>query len=104
MIATLYIPGQPPLSLAPEGFVLPDTAGFAQVSDQVAEHLGCDVALVDVLDSGVDFVAYSIFDGDGEINKDAIQALKAISKHAPVYDSEEEEDLLRGAVLLISNR
>lgn len=100
MNATLYLPQQPPLSVAVEGLCMPDPeTGFARVPEQVPGLLGCPPELVDVLASGPEYVAYSVFDCEGEANPAAMAAVAAVSGGA--FDSEDEDAVLRGAVLVV---
>ena len=79
---------------------MPDPAtGFAQVPDQVPGLLGCAPGLVDVLASGPDYVAYSVFDSEGEANPAAMAAVAAVSGVA--FDAEDEDAVLCGAVLVV---
>lgn len=99
MIATLYIPQHPPQKVPAEDFVLPSaTTGFAQVPAAVAELLGCMPGLVDVLASDKAYVAYSIFDAEGEENRLAMQVLMELNTAS--FDSE-EDNVLRGPVLVV---
>ena len=100
MNATLYLPHQPPQLVAVEGLCMPNPAtGFARVPDQVPGLLGCAPELVDVLASGPEYVAYSVFDSDGEANPAAMAAVAAVSGVA--FDAEDEDAILRGAVLIV---
>lgn len=100
MKATLYAPGKLPRELSPAGFELPDPAtGFARVTERVAQELGCANSLVDVLDSAAEYVAYSIFDCEGQENREAFRALTTLSKHP--YDSSDPDHTLFGPILLI---
>ena len=81
---------------------MPDPAtGFASVPDQVPALLGCAPGLVDVLASGPEYVAYSVFDSEGEANPAAMAAVAAVSGVA--FDSDDEDAVLRGAVLVVSD-
>jgi hypothetical protein len=100
MNATLYIPQQPPQAVPVEGLCMPDPkTGFAQVPKQVPELLGCAPGLVDVLASGPEYVAYSVFDCEGQTNQAAMAAVAAVSGVA--FDSEDEDAVLCGAVLVV---
>ena len=100
MNATLYLPHQPPQLVAVEGLCMPDpTTGFARVPDQVPGLLGCAPGLVDVLASGPEYVAYSVFDCEGEANPAAMAAVAAVS--GVVFDVEDEDAVLCGAVLVV---
>lgn len=102
MTVILYTPNEPPQGLSPDGFLLPNLSGFAHVTARVAEELNCSLGLVDVLDTGPGYVAYSIFDCEDEPNDTAMQALTAISRHP--YDPENEDDQLRGRILVVTEK
>jgi len=102
MVVTLYTPGQPPKDISPDGFSLPNPAsGFAQVTTQVALELGCAEFLVDVLDCGPDFVAYTIFDYEGEVNHEGTLAVQRHSKHPTLYGSDDDATIC-GPLLLVA--
>jgi hypothetical protein len=102
MLATLYIPGQSPQPVPVDGLSLPSSStGYAYVTDREAELLGCTRGLVDVMDCGPDYVAYTIFDYEGDdVNLAATQALSKVSTHD--FDLNDEEGYLRGPVLLVT--
>lgn len=79
----------------------PKTA-LAQIPDQVAALLGCSSGLVDILASGPEYVAYSVFDSEGEANPAAMAAVAAVSGEA--FDLDDEDALLYGAVLIITHK
>ncbi|MBU6122274.1 hypothetical protein [Hymenobacter siberiensis] len=58
-----------------------------------------ETALVDVLASGPDYVAFSIFDFEGEVNLAAMEAVAEISGHD--FDAADEDQTLAGPVLII---
>ena len=100
MTATLYLPNQTPQLVSVEGLTMPDPAtGFARVPDQVPGLLGCAPGLVDVLASGPEYVAYSVFDSEEEANPAAMVAVAAVSGVA--FDSDDEDAVLCGAVLIV---
>lgn len=100
MKATLYSPHEPPRVLPNEGFVLPDPATLvAQVPAQVSAFLGCVAELVDVLVSGPRYVAYSVFDYEGELNHAAMKALTEVSGES--FDLKDEEAVVCGPVLVV---
>ncbi len=100
MKTTLYLPNQAPVNVAADGLRLADEAtGLASVSARVGELLGCAVQLVDVLASGPDYVVYSVFDHEGEINKGAMQA--AASLTGIEFDLADEDAVLRGPLLVV---
>jgi hypothetical protein len=102
MLATLYIPGHSPQVVPVDGLRLPDaTTGYAYVTEREAELLGCARGLVDVMDCSPDYVAYTIFDYEGDdVNLAATQALSRVSTHD--FDLNDEEEHLRGPVLLVT--
>ena len=101
MNATLYLPHQPLQLVSVEGLCMPDPAtGLAWVPDKVSGLLGCAPGLVDVLASGPEYVAYSVFDSEGEANPAAMAAVAAVSGVA--FDAEDEDTVLRGAVLVVT--
>ncbi|WP_223653152.1 hypothetical protein [Hymenobacter psoromatis] len=98
---TLYLPQQPPQAVPVEGLSMPDPAtGFARVPERVPVLLDCAPELVDVLASGPGYVAYSVFDCEGPANPAAMVAVAAVSGVA--FDSEDEDTVLRGAVLVVT--
>jgi hypothetical protein len=99
MRATLYLPNQLPQPVAVEGLILPDsTTSFSHVPEQIAVLLGCAPKMVDVLASGLGYVAYSVFDSEDEVN---VEAMAAVSKISGVsFDQEDEDTILRGAILI----
>jgi hypothetical protein len=100
MIVTLYIPNKIPQVLSPNNFPPLDATGLAQIPDLVSKEFGCEPNLIDVLDTGPGYVAYSICDCEGELNQSAMQALMAISRYP--YDPEDIDQQLRGPILIIS--
>jgi hypothetical protein len=99
MNATLYLPHQLSQAVSVEGLCMPDAeTGFARVPPQVPPLLGCVPGLVDVLACGQGYVAYSVFDSEGEVNWEAMIAVAAVS--GVVFDSKDEDSVLRGPVLL----
>ena len=100
MKAIVYLPQQPPQVVSVDGLCMPDPeTGFARVPEQVPGLLGCAPELVDVLASGPEYVAYSVFDSEGEANPAAMAAVAAVSGVA--FDLEDEDAVLRGAVLIM---
>lgn len=101
MRALLYQPGQPPEPISADGFGLPDeTTGFVSKTSGAAAVLDCPPGLVDVLASGRDYVAFSVFDHEGEPNLEAMRVLSALTGTA--FDAADEDELLRGPILLIT--
>jgi len=99
MKATLYLPRQLPRTVSVEGLEMPDTSGYAKVPEQVPALLGCAPSLVDVLASGTNYVAYSIFDLEEEVNHGAMKAVAEVS--GAVFDAEDEDSVLCGPILLV---
>jgi hypothetical protein len=99
MYATLYIPYQPPQPVNVQGLVLPDPVfGLASIPERVVTLLGCTPQLVDVLVSNPSYVVYSIFDCEEQVN-DA--AMIAVSELTGIKFSDDEDEILRGAVLVV---
>lgn len=99
MRATLYLPNQLPQPVVVEGIIIHSLASeFAHVPEQVAVLLGCVPNMVDVLASGLGYVAYSVFDSEDEVN---LEAMSAITKVLGVsFDLDDEDTILRGAILI----
>lgn len=101
MIATLYLPQQQPRAVPSSGLSMPDpTTGFAKVPEQVPTLLGCVPELVDVLASGPGYVAYSVFDSEGEVNYAAMDAVAEVS--GIPFEPEDEDIVLRGPVMVVT--
>ena len=101
MDATLYLPQQPPQPVSTEGLTMPNpTTGLVGVPASVPELLGCAANLVDVLASGLGYVAYSIFDCEDDMNPAAMEAVAQISGVSFAFD--DEDAVLRGAVLVVT--
>lgn len=99
MTAHLYLPGESPRPVSAAGFTLPDANGYARVPAEAASLLGCAPGLVDVLDSGANYVVYTIFDSEDTANLGATQAAAALASTS--FDTEDEDELLRGPVLIV---
>lgn len=99
MYAILYIPHQSPQSISVEGLTLPDPLlEFANVPERISVLLGCAPRLVDVLVSSPSYIAYSIFDSEGQINDEAMTALSELTG---VKFGDDDDNTLRGVVLLV---
>jgi hypothetical protein len=100
MNATLYHPKNGPIEVPIEGLYLPDaTTGFVPHSDKAALLLDCSPHLVDVLACGPGFVAYSIFNAEGEVNLAAMAAVADISGIS--FDEQSDDETLQGPVLIV---
>jgi len=100
MDAILYLPGQQPQKVSAEGLSLSDNnTGYAQISERVSTLLECSAGLVDVLASGPHYVAYSVFDYEGEVNQAAMLALSDITR-VP-FNLDDDDAILQGPVLVI---
>lgn len=100
MNATLYLPHQPPQAVPTEGLTMPDSAtGFVGVPEQVSALMGCVPELIDVLASGPQYVAYSIFDFAGPVNHAAMVAMTEIS--GVIFTLEEYDTVLCGPILIV---
>lgn len=73
---------------------------FGGFADIVPGLLHCAPELVDVLASGQGYVAYSVFDCEGEVNPEAMAALGALTGVS--FDAGNEDELLRGPVLVVT--
>ncbi len=101
MRALLYQPGRLPEPVSTDGFGLPDeTTGFVGAAGGAGTILDCAPGLVDVLASGRDYVAFSVFDHEGEANLEAMRALSDLTGTA--FDAADDDELLRGPILLIT--
>ena len=98
--AVLYQPGRPPQQLSDEQLdnFLPDIKS-SYVPNTVSHLLGCAPSLVDILASGQGYVAYSVFDGEGETNIFAMRELAELTSN--LFDLDNEDHILRGPVLII---
>lgn len=101
MTALLFLPKQQPRVVNVGGLPFPDTkTGLVSVPEQVPALLGCPPGLVDILASGPDYIAYSIFDCEGDVNLAAMDAVAKVSGVS--FDANEEDEVLRGPVLLMT--
>jgi hypothetical protein len=99
MYATLYVPQQSPQPISVEGLALPDPlSGLASIPERVPILLECTPGLVDVLVSNPRYVAYSIFDYEGEAN---CAAMAALTELTGVKFGDDEDEILRGNVLIL---
>jgi hypothetical protein len=99
MRATLYLPNKPPQPMTVEGLVLHNLAAdFTHVPEQVAVLLGCSPGMVDVLASGLGYVAYSVFDSEDDVNLEAMDAVTKVSGVS--FDLDDEDTILRGVILI----
>lgn len=102
MNAILYLPQQPPSIVSAHGLCMPDAAtGFVRIPEQVPALLGCAPELVDVLASGPNYVAYSVFDCEGDKNSAAMAAVANVSGVS--FDLSDEDAILCGAMLVVRN-
>lgn len=74
--------------------------GLVGVPESVPVLLGCTPALVDILASGPTYVAYSIYDAEGETNPAAMEAVAKVSGFS--FDLDDEDAILRGPVLVVT--
>jgi len=96
----LYLPQKPPQAVPVEGLCMPDReTGFARVPGKVPELLSCAPELVDVLASGPNYVAYSVFDCEDDMNPAAMAAVTEVSGVS--FDLSDEDAVLCGAVLVV---
>ena len=79
---------------------MPDSiTGFARVPDEVPALLGCAPGMVDVLASGPNYVAYSVFDCEEDTNPAAMVAVAEVS--GVDFDLGNDDAILCGAVLVV---
>lgn len=98
--ATLYLPEQPPQAVSTIGLeMLAHETGFAHIPEVVPALLGCLPGLVDVLASGTEYIAYSVFDFEGETNLSAMMAVEALTGQR--FSPEEDDEVLCGPVLIV---
>jgi hypothetical protein len=98
--ATLYVPQRLPTLVSTIGLSLPDPAtGFARVTEQVAPILGCTPALVDVLVCGGEYVVYSVFDCEEDVNHAAMTAVSELT--GTTFNLTDDEMVLCGPVLVV---
>ena len=98
--ATLYIPQQLPVTVPLQELGLStSTEGNMPAIDTVAHILGCSPSLVDVLASGSEYIAYSVFDYEGEVNETAMQVVQKTT--GITFDLEDDDTILRGPILVI---
>jgi hypothetical protein len=72
MNATPYLPQQPPQLVSIDGIAVPDQPGrYVPVYEQVSVLLNYAPKVVNVLASGPRYMAYSVFDSEGEVNREA---------------------------------
>ncbi|WP_162549833.1 hypothetical protein [Hymenobacter nivis] len=99
MYATLYVPQQPPQLITTQGLVLPDAiTKLVSIPERVPLLLNCAPGLVDILASDTGYVAYSIFDHEGQINHSAMVALSELTGVRFGYD---EDETLCGTILIV---
>jgi hypothetical protein len=100
MPATLYQPAASPQPVSDQGLWTPQAAlPFSGLADLVPGLLHCAPELVDVLASGHKYIVYSIFDCEGEMNPEAMAAVEALT--GMPFDAENEDEVLRGPVLVV---
>jgi hypothetical protein len=98
MNATLYCPNQEPKPILRHNFTLPSPGGYAKVTAEEAEFLGCRLEEVDILVTGPKYTVYSVFDSTDEINLTAMAALKELVLDTLFF---EEDEVLRGNILIV---
>lgn len=97
MNVTLYLPSVAPLPLKEAEFTLSPT------TDQIAHAatlLECAPALVDVLASGPEYIIYTVFDSQGEINEPSMWVARNLT--GAMFDLKDEDQVLRGPVLVVT--
>jgi hypothetical protein len=79
---------------------MPDASTrFVKVPERVSAVLGCVPELVDVLATGPDYVAFSIFDSEDSVNLPAMAAMSDVSGSA--FSEDDEDTVLRGPILVV---
>jgi hypothetical protein len=101
MTATLYRPNQLPTIISIGNSVKPSSQDYAHVTEQIAELLGCSSGMVDVLAKASTYIAYSIFDAEGEVNLTAMAILRELTGQS--FDPDVEDELIMGNVLIVSS-
>lgn len=101
MNAILYLPHRQPLIVSIKGSCMPDVYTHnARIPDEVPSLLGCVPELVDILACGPCYVAYSIFDSEGDVNPAAMNAVAKVSGIG--FDLNDNDEILCGPVLVIT--
>ena len=95
MTISLYEPAEEPLLLTPNEFSRDIHVNGKLPVERVAELLSCAKFLVDVLASGPDYVLYSVFDCEGELNPIAMEVFTALTGEPC------DDDPLRGPILCL---
>ena len=96
----IYQPEKLPQTLSTEQAAivvlgLGETPGF----DTVSKLLDCAPGLVYVLASGHGYIAYSVFDSEGEINTTAMTVLAELT--GETFDFSDEDNTLRGPIVVV---
>jgi hypothetical protein len=101
MNAILYLPRQQPLAVSNEGLCLPGVdTDYVIIPDEVPPLLGCVPGLVDILACGTQYVAYSIFDSEGDVN---LAAMEAVAKVSGIeFNPNDDDEVLRGPVMVVT--
>jgi len=103
MTATLYNPEQPAQSVLTEGLGLVDfMKGYIHGGGLVAKLLRTVPELVDVLASGPGYLVFSVFDHAGQANPAAMQVVASLT--GIELDPDNEDEVLRGPILVIQRR
>lgn len=80
---------------------MPDAiTSYARIPNEVPPLLGCVADLVDVLACGPSYVAYSIFDSEGDMNLLGMEAVARVSGIG--FDPNDENEVLHGPVLVVT--
>ena len=95
MTISLYKPTEEPMLFTPAEFSVCIRMDGMLPVERVAELLGCVKLLVDVLASGPDYVLYSVFDCEGEVNPIGMEVFEALTGQPC------DEDPLRGPILCL---
>lgn len=100
IIATLYPAQGNPINFSLDELGLQNIQGGLKPSvERLAVVLGCRPELVDVLASGDGCMAFSIFDYEGAINSEAMDALAQTTGYR--FDVLDDNHVIRGPVPIV---
>lgn len=96
MTAILYEPGHAARKIPAEDL---NPVDFTKAQKGAADLLQCPPAQIDVLASGLGYMAFSVFDHEGEINLEAMRVLTQLTGIS--FNVDEEDEVLRGPILIV---
>lgn len=100
IIATLYPAEGSPVNFSLDELDLQNAEGGLKPSvERIAIVLGCRPELVDVLASEDSCMAFSIFDYEGDVNSEAMDALAKTTGYR--FDVLDDNHVIQGPVLII---